>query len=133
MTPLVTTTTVTSASTRLNSISRNFPIFGVDDQRGSGNVTAWHDVREIFLVHAYRHFRTIGDSTTGPRALGVESGGSNAAFGQQPPGEGAGDVLSHAGRKQALQSGPMRPALSAGDFLECSLVFQTAAASRPRT
>src|SRR5450759_5156750 len=33
-------------------------------------------------------------------------------------------VLSHAGRKQALQSGPMRPALSVGDFLECCLAFQ---------
>jgi hypothetical protein len=28
------------------------------------------------------------------------------------------------GRKQALQSGPMRPALGAGDFLECSFAFK---------
>src|SRR5450759_2064787 len=32
-------------------------------------------------------------------------------------------VLSHAGRKQALQSGPMRPALSVRNFLEYSLAF----------
>src|ERR1035437_871839 len=38
-------------------------------------------------------------------------------------------ILSHTGRKQALQSEPVRPALSAVDFLECSLGFQRCTAS----